>query len=197
MWPNPQFSADSVTLTEKILNGKLNFLCSDSKLVKHVKNICFQTTLKKALSKTFYAFLWCLKKFYESFTIFLLQIFRAKAKKRKKAWWVFLFLRTHFKPMHHFYSSWKYSLQTLNVEYTWSVCRVRKPEFIRRFQGVLCYMQFERDTSKSISFLSLWQVYTYLHCLSKDSVEIKVLKSSFKNSTEVVGAIESYYNPPA
>ena len=84
-----------------------------------------------------------------------------------------------------------------NVEYTWSVCRVRKLEFIRRFQGVLCYMQFEIDTSKSIFFLSLWQVYTYLHCLSKDSVEIKVLKSSFKNSTEVVGAIESYYNPPA
>ena len=28
MWPNPQFSADLVTLTEKILNGKLHFLCS-------------------------------------------------------------------------------------------------------------------------------------------------------------------------
>ena len=157
MWPNPQFSADSVTLTEKILNGKLNFLCSDSKLVKHVKNICFQTTLKKALSKTFYAFLWCLKKFYESFTIFLLQIFRGKAKKRKKAWWVFLFLRTHFKPMHHFYSSWKCSLQTLQC-----VCRVRKPEFIRCFQGVSCYMQFEIDTSKSISFfVSVASIYIF------------------------------------
>ena len=28
MWPNPQFSADLVTFTEKILNGKLYFLCS-------------------------------------------------------------------------------------------------------------------------------------------------------------------------
>ena len=28
MWPNPQFSADLVTYTEKILNGKLYFLFS-------------------------------------------------------------------------------------------------------------------------------------------------------------------------
>ena len=28
MWPNPQFSADLVTFTEEILNGKLHFLCS-------------------------------------------------------------------------------------------------------------------------------------------------------------------------
>ena len=28
MWPNLQFPADSVTFTEKILNGKLHFLCS-------------------------------------------------------------------------------------------------------------------------------------------------------------------------
>ena len=28
MWPNPQFSGDLVTFTEKILNGKLHFLCS-------------------------------------------------------------------------------------------------------------------------------------------------------------------------
>ena len=28
MWPNLQFPADSVTFTEKILNGKLYFLCS-------------------------------------------------------------------------------------------------------------------------------------------------------------------------
>ena len=30
MWPNPQFSADLVKFTEKILNGKLQFLCSFS-----------------------------------------------------------------------------------------------------------------------------------------------------------------------
>ena len=28
MWPNPQFSADLVTFTEKILDEKLQFLCS-------------------------------------------------------------------------------------------------------------------------------------------------------------------------
>ena len=28
MQPNPQFSADLVTLTEEILNGRLQFLCS-------------------------------------------------------------------------------------------------------------------------------------------------------------------------
>ena len=28
MWPNPQETADFVTFTEKMLNGKLYFLCS-------------------------------------------------------------------------------------------------------------------------------------------------------------------------
>ena len=28
MWPNSQFSADLVTFTEEIINGKLHFLCS-------------------------------------------------------------------------------------------------------------------------------------------------------------------------
>ena len=28
MWPNPQFPADLITFTEKILNRKLDFLCS-------------------------------------------------------------------------------------------------------------------------------------------------------------------------
>ena len=28
MWPNPQETADLVTFIEKILNGKLHFLCS-------------------------------------------------------------------------------------------------------------------------------------------------------------------------
>ena len=28
MWPNPQETADLVTCTEEILNGKLHFLCS-------------------------------------------------------------------------------------------------------------------------------------------------------------------------
>ena len=29
MWPNRQFPADLVTVTEKIFSGKLHFLCSD------------------------------------------------------------------------------------------------------------------------------------------------------------------------
>ena len=29
MWPNPSVTADLVTFTEQILNGKLHFLCSD------------------------------------------------------------------------------------------------------------------------------------------------------------------------
>ena len=29
MWPNPQETADLITFTEKNLNGKLNFLCSE------------------------------------------------------------------------------------------------------------------------------------------------------------------------
>ena len=29
MWPNPQETADLVTLTEEILNKKLHFLCSE------------------------------------------------------------------------------------------------------------------------------------------------------------------------
>ena len=30
MWPNPQFPGDLITFTEEILNGKLDFSCSDS-----------------------------------------------------------------------------------------------------------------------------------------------------------------------
>ena len=30
MWPDPQKTADLVTFTEEILNGKIHFLCSDS-----------------------------------------------------------------------------------------------------------------------------------------------------------------------
>ena len=33
MGPNPQFSADLVTFTEEILNGKLHFLCSVSLII--------------------------------------------------------------------------------------------------------------------------------------------------------------------
>ena len=36
--PNPQFPADLVTFTEKILNGELNFLCTDTFLNNFAKN---------------------------------------------------------------------------------------------------------------------------------------------------------------
>ena len=49
----------------------------------------------------------------------------------------------------------------------------------------------EIDINKTISFLSLWQVYTYLHFLGKETVVIKVLKRLFKNSTKVVGVVET------
>ena len=41
MWPNPQFSADLVTFTEEILNGKLesNKNNSNPKLKKFYKNV--------------------------------------------------------------------------------------------------------------------------------------------------------------
>ena len=29
MWPNPQESAELVTFTEEVFNGKLHFLCSE------------------------------------------------------------------------------------------------------------------------------------------------------------------------
>ena len=49
----------------------------------------------------------------------------------------------------------------------------------------------EIGVNKTISFLPLWQVCTYLHFLGKETVVIKVLKRLFKNSTKVVGAIET------
>ena len=41
MWPNHQDTADLVTFTEEILNGKLHFLCSDlaKKLKQRRQNI--------------------------------------------------------------------------------------------------------------------------------------------------------------
>ena len=35
MWSNPQFSADLVTFTVEILNGKRHFLCSARLLENH------------------------------------------------------------------------------------------------------------------------------------------------------------------
>ena len=43
MWPNPQFPANLVTLTEEILNGKLDFLCSETagQCVKSVQSYSY------------------------------------------------------------------------------------------------------------------------------------------------------------
>ena len=34
MWPDPQKTADLVTFTKEILNGKLHFLCSTKGVIK-------------------------------------------------------------------------------------------------------------------------------------------------------------------
>ena len=39
MWPNPLETADLVTFTEEILNGKLHFLCNVSNQVIHNEDI--------------------------------------------------------------------------------------------------------------------------------------------------------------
>ena len=39
MWPNPPETADLVTFTEEILNGKLHFLCNVSNQVIHIEDI--------------------------------------------------------------------------------------------------------------------------------------------------------------
>ena len=40
MWPYPQETADLVTFTEEILNGKLYFLCSDNIEESYTKVFC-------------------------------------------------------------------------------------------------------------------------------------------------------------
>ena len=46
MWSNPQEAADFVTFTEKILNGKLHFLCSDGRLtIGHSCNFFLKASL--------------------------------------------------------------------------------------------------------------------------------------------------------
>ena len=42
MWPNPQETADLVTFTEEILNGKLHFLCS-----VHTETLCFSISTSR------------------------------------------------------------------------------------------------------------------------------------------------------
>ena len=50
MLPNPQFSANLVTFTEEILNGKLHFLCSVMMIIMIKIRKIFQADLK-VLSK--------------------------------------------------------------------------------------------------------------------------------------------------
>ena len=43
MWPNHQETADLVTFTEEILNGKLHFLCGDrNENIENLKQLYFQ-----------------------------------------------------------------------------------------------------------------------------------------------------------
>ena len=39
MWPNPQETANLVTFTEEIFNGKLHFMCSDNYIEQWVKGL--------------------------------------------------------------------------------------------------------------------------------------------------------------
>ena len=54
MWPNPQETADFVTFTEEILNGKLHFLCSESYTNSEIQpeEVCFKRRVYEVLS-------WC------------------------------------------------------------------------------------------------------------------------------------------
>ena len=47
MWPNPQFTADLLSFTEKILNCKLCFLCSDCVREGYLCNKCFKIKGKR------------------------------------------------------------------------------------------------------------------------------------------------------
>ena len=52
MWANPQETADMVIFTEKILNGKLHFLCSENKLSPYSKS---EQELQMPMSKLFHS----------------------------------------------------------------------------------------------------------------------------------------------
>ena len=45
MWPDPQETADLITFTEKILNGKLHFLCSKIRKYLYPEKENFNETL--------------------------------------------------------------------------------------------------------------------------------------------------------
>ena len=53
MWPNQQFPADLVTLTEEILNGKLHFLCGAGKefLTHFMPVVSFYTPWKHVFTE--------------------------------------------------------------------------------------------------------------------------------------------------
>ena len=51
MGPNPQETADLVTFTEEILNGKLHFLCNE--IVKFGMYFCTPSDIKATVFLTF------------------------------------------------------------------------------------------------------------------------------------------------
>ena len=50
MWPNPQETADLVTFTEEILNGKLHFLCSEVQENTHFSEFYLNSKLYEKIS---------------------------------------------------------------------------------------------------------------------------------------------------
>ena len=55
MWPNPRFTADLVTFTKEILNGKLHFLCCVLQIIITIITIAklFLQLLQSSPSYTF------------------------------------------------------------------------------------------------------------------------------------------------
>ena len=71
MRPNPQETADLVTFTEQILNGKLHFLCSD--VIRHTQTVFRGVIFHKAPNRLLWFFK-CIKIFIKAAKIFPFQV---------------------------------------------------------------------------------------------------------------------------
>ena len=58
MWPNPQESADLVTFSEEVLNGKLHFLCNASISFGKTKVSGITKSPGKLLSERGFEYVW-------------------------------------------------------------------------------------------------------------------------------------------
>ena len=89
MWLNPQLSADFVTFTEKILNGKLHFLCSDKVLRTQghlglYKKLCFLRSMRLSISNLSLYKKW-------SFPLRISPVNVTKSGGNCSVWWVVCF----------------------------------------------------------------------------------------------------------